>query len=75
MIKALLGIPDYMEVLDMMVLGYPAVKPREKLMRDKASMVHYGRCKEEDFRTTDEVNDYIRKARTWGAATHRREPD
>ncbi len=75
MIKDLLGIPDYMEVLDMMVLGYPALRPREKLMRDKARMIHYGRCKKEDFWTDDEVNDFIRKARTWVAATHRREPD
>jgi len=75
MIKDLLGIPEYLEVLDMIVLGYPALKPREKLMRDKARMVHYGRCRKEDFRTDEEVYDFIRKSRTWVAATHRREPD
>jgi nitroreductase len=75
LIKNLLGVPEYMEILDMMVLGYPGLKPREKLMRDKKKMVHYGMCKKEDFRTDDEVNDYIRKARTWSAATHHREAD
>lgn len=75
LIKNLLSMPEYMEILDLMVLGYPALKPREKLMRDKNKMIHYGRCKKEDFRTDDEVNDYIRKARTWSAATHAREAD
>ncbi len=75
LIKDLLGVPEYMEVLDMIVLGYPALKPREKLMRDKKKMIHYGKCKREDFRTEEEVNDYIRKARTWSAATHSREAD
>ena len=75
LIKDLLGIPEYMEVLDMIVLGYPALKPREKFMRDKNKMVHYGRCRKEDFRTDAEINDYIRKARTWSGATHLREAD
>jgi nitroreductase len=75
LIKDLLGLPEYLEVLDMLVLGYPALKPRAKLMRDKDKMVHYGRCREEDFRTAEEVNDYIRRARTWSGATHIREAD
>ena len=75
LIKNLLGVPEYMEILDVMVLGYPALKPREKLMRDTGKMFHYGRCKIEDFRTDEEVNDYIRKARTWSVATHQREAD
>lgn len=75
LIKGLLGVPEYMEILDMMVLGYPALKPREKLMRDKNKMIHYGACKPEEFRTVEEINDYIRKARTWSAATHHREAD
>jgi nitroreductase len=75
LIKDLLGIPEYLEILDMIVLGHPALKPREKLMRDKSKMIHYGRCKKEDFRTDEEVNDYIRKVRTWSGATHNREAD
>jgi nitroreductase len=75
LIKDLLGIPPEMEVFDMMVLGYPALKPRQKLMRETTKMVHFGRCSREDFRTDDEVNDYIRKTRTWVTATHRRLAD
>jgi len=75
LIKDLLGIPPELEVFDMMVLGYPALTPRGKLMRETTKMVHFGRCSKEDFRTNDEVNDYIRKARTWVTATHRRLAD
>jgi 5,6-dimethylbenzimidazole synthase len=74
-IKELLGITEFLEILDMVVVGLPALEPRRKLMRDKKKMVHHGRCRKEDFRTDEEVKDYIRKARTWSAATHRREAD
>jgi hypothetical protein len=73
LIKDLLGIPEYMDILDMIVIGYPALKPRGKLMRDKNKMIHYGKCGPEDFRTGEEVNNYIRKTRTWSAETHHRE--
>ena len=75
LIKDLLGLPEYLEVLDMLVVGYPALKPREKFMRDKKKMIHYGRCQPNDFRTDEEVREYIRKARTWSDATHRRAAD
>ncbi len=75
LIKDLLGIPPEMEVFDMMVLGYPALKPRPKLMRETTKIIHFGRCNRDDFRTDDEVNDYIRKTRTWVTATHRRLAD
>lgn len=75
LIKDLLGIPPEMEIFDMMVLGYPALKPRPKLMRETSKMVHFGRCSSDAFRTDDEVNAYIRKTRTWVTATHRRLAD
>jgi nitroreductase len=75
MIKALLGIPKEMEIYDMLVLGYPAMKPRPKLLRDKAKMVHYDQCGPESFRTDEEVKDFIRKARAWNIATERRKAD
>ena len=43
LLKDLLGIPPEMEVYDMMALGYPAARPRTKLLRDKDRMVHYDR--------------------------------
>jgi nitroreductase len=74
--KDLLGIPPEYEIYDMMALGYPAYKlTSRKLMRDKDRMVHYDRSKAEDFRTDEEVNDFIRKARIWTTANHRRGVD
>jgi len=73
--KDLLGIPKEMEVYDMMALGYPAVKPRPKLMRDKEKMVHYDYCGKKDFRTDEEVRGFVRKTRTWVIAAMARKAD
>jgi len=75
MIKDLLGIPMEMEVYDMMALGYKAFDPRPKFIRDKSEMVHYDYCGRDDFRTDDEVKDFIRRSRTWVMASHNRKPD
>ncbi len=75
MLKSLLGIPKEMEAYDMMALGYPAVKPRPKLMRDKQNMVHYDYCGVDKFRTDQEIRDFIRRARKWTMAAHSRKAD
>ncbi len=75
MIKDWLGIPKPLEVYDMLVVGYPAAQPRPKLLRETAKMVHYDRSRPEDFRTDEEVRDFIRKARTWTIASHNRQAD
>ncbi len=75
LLKDLLGIPQELEVYDMMALGYPALKPRPKLMRAKEKMIHYDYCGKQGFRTGEEVNDFIRRTRTWTEATHRRMAD
>ena len=75
LIKDMLGIPAGMEVYDMMAVGYPAVDPRPKLMRDKEKMVHRNYCGSEDFRTDAEVDDFIRRTRTWNIATMARKAD
>ena len=74
--KGLLGIPEELEIYDMMALGYPAYRlgPR-KLMRDRQKLVHYDYCGKDDFRTDEEVNDYIKRARIWTTANHRRGVD
>ena len=71
-LKNLLGIPDELEVYDMMAVGYSATKPRPKLMRDKEKMVHYDSRGKKDFRTDEEVNDFTRRTRVWTIATIRR---
>jgi nitroreductase len=75
LIKDLLGIPQQLEIYDMMAVGYPAVEPRGKLMRAKDEMVHHDYCGGEDFRTDEEVKDFIKRTRTWVVATMKRQPD
>ena len=76
LVKDLLGIPPGYEIYDMMALGYPAYKlTSKKLMRDKERMIHYDRSNADDFRTDEEVDDFILKARTWTTANHRRGVD
>jgi len=65
LIKELLGIPPELEIYDMMVLGYPALKPVPKFLKDTSKMIHFDVSRKEDFRTDDEVNDFIRKTRAW----------
>ena len=75
MIKEWLGIPSQLEIYDALALGYPAVQPRPKLLREKNKMVHFDYCGSDVFRTDKEVKDFIRKARTWTIASHNRKPD
>lgn len=69
LIKNLLGIPPQMEIYDMMAVGFPAARSKPKLMRSKEKMVHYDFCDNKGFRTDEEVNDFIRKTRTWVLST------
>jgi nitroreductase len=72
LIKDLLDIPSEMEVYDMLVLGYPAITPPVKLMRELDSMVHWDGVNDGGWRSDHEVAKYIRKARSWTIGTHRR---
>lgn len=72
MIKDLLGIPPEFEVFDMIALGYPAIEPNRKLMRETDEMIHYDDCGKDDFRDISEVREFIRRARNWTIGAHRR---
>lgn len=74
LIKDLLGIPLEMEAYDMMALGYPATKPSAKYLRQKEEMVHYDYCGEGDFRSDDEVKDFLNRTRSWTLGQAHREP-
>lgn len=69
-IRNLLGIPDFLHIYDMLVVGYPAMEPKGKFLRDKENMVHYDYCGEGAFRSDEEVKDYIKRTRTWQRAVH-----
>ena len=75
LLKNLLRIPPGVEVYDMMALGYPAYKSRPKLMRPVDKMVHRDYFGEEDFRTDEEVRDFVKRSRAWVFANHRRGVD
>lgn len=63
MIKNLLGVPEELDIYDMMVVGYPAGKPTPRLVRDREEMVHYDYCGEVAFRTDKSVREFIFKIR------------
>jgi nitroreductase len=75
MVKDLLGIPNEMEVHDMMALGYPAIRPRPKFLRETEKLVHYDNCDKDDFRNDEEVRDFVKRARSWTIGTIRRSSD
>lgn len=62
-VKCLLGelleIPGKLEIYDMMALGYPASRPKERFVREKAEMVHHGRYDKTKYRSDAEIKNYI----------------
>jgi len=75
LVKDIFGIPPEFDIYDMMAFGYPALKPRPKLLKSKEKAVHYDYCGGEGFRTEEEVKDYVRRSRNWTVATTSRAPD
>jgi nitroreductase len=75
MIKKVLGIPAELEIYDMMVLGYPAVSPPGKFIRDVKEMVHWDKNSEEDFRDNGQVKAFVKKTRNWTIGTHSRKAE
>lgn len=72
MIKDLLNIPMEFDVYDMMVLGYPAISPPEKFLRDTDKMVHWDGCTSRDLRSDEETRKFVLKARNWNIGAHSR---
>lgn len=66
-IKALLDLPDYLELFEMLAVGYPGHTPPDKKLRSLDSMIHYDACGSEDFRSIEELETYFgKKAPTAG---------
>ena len=55
----LLGIPQKLEIYDMMALGYPAYQPKGRLVREKVEMVHYGKYDKAKYRSDKEIRNFI----------------
>ena len=58
-IKQLLGIPKELEIYDMMVVGYPNVEPKPRLVRAKEEIVHHDYYEKSKFRTEEKIKDFI----------------
>ena len=69
-IRGLIGIPDDLKIYDLMVLGYPAVPPVSKEVRDVDSMLHYNDCGREDFRTDEQVVKEAAITKAWCLSAH-----
>ena len=69
-IKEIIGIPENLTIYDMMVVGYEASHPQEKIVRDIDEIIHYDNCGLQDFRTGEEVIDYAEKTKAWCISGH-----
>jgi nitroreductase len=75
MIKKLLNIPAELEIYDMMALGYPALTPSGKYLRDREEMIHYDDSGSAPFRDETEVREFVKKARNWNIGVHQRKAE
>jgi len=62
-IKPLLGIPKELEIYDMIVVGYPDMRPEPRLVRPKEEMVHYDYYDMKKFRTDKDIREFINATR------------
>ncbi len=69
-IRELIGIPDDLKIYDLMVLGYPAVPPVPKEVRDINDMLHYDNCGREDFRSDEQVVREAAVTKAWCLSAH-----
>lgn len=60
-LRELLGIPQEFVAYDMMALGYSDFQPPHKKLRSLSDVLHYGKCRPEEFRTEEELGVYFRR--------------
>jgi nitroreductase len=59
LLKELLGIPQQLELYDMLALGYPAGAPRKRSVREKAEMVHLDHFDPKKYRDEKQLRDFV----------------
>ena len=59
LLRELLGIPQKLDIYDMMALGYPAYQPKPRLVRERVEMVHHGRYDKANYRSDEEIRKFI----------------
>ncbi|MBI4334150.1 MAG: nitroreductase family protein [Chloroflexi bacterium] len=58
-IRGLLGIPEELEIYDTMAVGYPALQPGPRLVREREGMMHRERFDPSRFGTDEQVRQFI----------------
>jgi 5,6-dimethylbenzimidazole synthase len=62
LVKKLLGIPEDIEIYDMMVVGYPAEAPSRRFLRHKSEILHQDGYEVGKRRSAAEVREFINRA-------------
>ena len=62
--KDLLGIPDEFMIYNMFVVGYPASKPKPRMVRNREEMVHEDFYNKDKLRSNAEIKEFISTLRT-----------
>ncbi|MGI9389730.1 MAG: nitroreductase family protein [Boseongicola sp.] len=61
--RPLLGIPDEISVLDILLFGPPAAKPYKRFRKPLDEIAHMDQYNRDHFLTDDEIADWIKKRR------------
>lgn len=59
MVADLLGIPEGYDIYDMMGLGFPAMEPKPRLVRDRDAMIHHGRFDPAKYRNDAQIEEWL----------------
>jgi nitroreductase len=72
LVKDLLGLPDFIEIYDFLLVGYPSSEggPEAKLVRRLDEMVHHERTGADEFMSEEELRKQIKKLRAGNVARH-----
>lgn len=62
-VKMLLGIPAPFEIYDMVAIGYPDEKPKQRSVRKVEDLVHYNRFDQHRFKSENELGIFVRELR------------
>ena len=59
LIKELLGIPEDYVIYDMLAVGYPAMQPAPRLVRERDAMTHHERYDPAKHRSDEQIREFL----------------
>ena len=63
LVKELLGIPQKLDIYDMLAVGYAVSAPKERFVRERAEMIHHGRYDKARYRNDEQIRNFIVRLR------------